>query len=178
MNLSLRTVGAVVFSSFIFSTSHAAVSGWLNWRGPEQLGVSRETGLPDKVDPAQPLWTADFPGASTAVIANGRVYIMGYRGDGADLQEGVACFDAETGKLLWEHLFNDYLSDIIYTRYASSSPTIDPETGNIYIQGTQGNLAAFTPEFPSRRVARAASGIPVTRDSRLPPGSRRAHLPA
>jgi outer membrane protein assembly factor BamB len=146
MKFSLRTVGAVVISSFVFSTTQAAVSGWLNWRGPEQLGVSRETGLPDKVDPAQALWTADFPGASTAAIANGRVYIMGHRGDGPNLQEGVACFDAESGKLLWEHLFNDYLSDIIYDRYASSSPTIDPETGNIYIQGTQGNLAAFTPE--------------------------------
>ena len=108
------------------------------------MGVSRETGLPDKVDPAQALWTVDFPGASTAVVADGRVYIMGYLGEGADLQEGVACFDAETGKLLWQHLFNDYLSDIIYNRYATSSPTIDPETGNVYIQGTQGILAAFT----------------------------------
>ena len=145
MNLSLRTVGAFVTSLVILSTStSAAVSGWLNWRGPEQLGVSRETGLPDKIDPSQPLWTADFPGSSTAAVADGRVYIMGYRGDGADMQEGVACFDAETGKLLWEHLFNDYLSDIIYQRYASSSPTIDPETGNVYVQGTQGNLAAFT----------------------------------
>ena len=144
MKLSLRTVGAFVTSLLFLSTSsHAAVSGWLNWRGPEQLGLSRETGLPDKIDPAQPLWTADFPGASTAAVADGRVYIMGYRGDGADMQEGLACFDAESGKLLWEHLFNDYLSDIIYQRYASSSPTIDPETGNIFIQGTQGNLAAF-----------------------------------
>ena len=54
----------------------------------------------------------------------------------------MACFDAETGKLLWEHLFNDYLSDIIYTRYASSSPTIDPETGNIY-SINEGNYVHF-----------------------------------
>lgn len=122
------------------------VQGWLSWRGPEQTGVSRETGLPDKVDPQNPLWRVDFPGQSTPVIANGKLYIMGYLGEGADLQEGVACFDAETGKKLWQQLFNDFISDIIYLRYASSSPAIDPETGNVFIQGTQGILAGFTPD--------------------------------
>ena len=71
---------------------------------------------------------------------------MGYLGQGADMQEGVACFDAETGKKNWEKLYNDYLSDTIYLRYATASPAIDPETGDVYIQGTQGILAAFTAE--------------------------------
>lgn len=123
-----------------------AVRGWLAWRGPEQNGFSRETGLPDKVDPKNPLWRAEFPGASTPVIANGKLYIMGYLGDGADLQEGIACFDAETGKQIWSQRYNDFISDTIYGRYATSSPTIDPETGNVYMQGTQGILAGFTPD--------------------------------
>ena len=58
-----------------------ATRGWLNWRGPHQNGTSSETGLPDKVDVKTALWTADFPGASTPVVANGRLYIMGYLGD-------------------------------------------------------------------------------------------------
>src|SRR3954447_21944871 len=103
----------------------SSVHGWLNWRGPEQDGMSRETGLPDKIDAKDALWTADFPGASTAVVADGHVYIMGYEGDGPDLQEGIACFDAESGKKLWQQLYNDYLSDIIYLRYATASPAID-----------------------------------------------------
>jgi outer membrane protein assembly factor BamB len=129
------------------SVAPAAVSGWLSWRGPDQTGVSRETGLPEHVvlQGSNHLWTADFPGKSTPVIANGRLYILGYLGEGPDLQEGLACFDAETGEKLWQQLFNDYLSDTIYLRYATASPTIDPETGNIYIQGTQGLLACFTP---------------------------------
>lgn len=122
------------------------VRGWLAWRGPEQCGVSRETGLPDRIDPQNPLWRAEFPGQSTPVIANGRLYIMGYLGEGPDLQEGVACFDAETGRKLWQQLFNDFLSDTIYLRYATASPAIDPETGNVFMQGTQGILAGFTPE--------------------------------
>ena len=120
------------------------VNGWLSWRGPDQNGTSRETGLPDTVDPQHPLWTANVPGQSTSVIANGKLYIMGYVGEGGDLQEGIICFDAETGKQLWHHLFGDFLSDTIYLRYATSSPTVDPETGNVYIQGTQGILAGFT----------------------------------
>ena len=127
-------------------SNFGAVDGWLSWRGPNQNGSSTETGLPDKVDPSKPLWVADFPGQSSPVIANGKLYIMGYLGEGADLQEGVSCFDAETGKLLWKQLYNDFLSDTIYLRYATSSPGIDPETGNVFSQGTQGILAAFTPD--------------------------------
>jgi len=126
--------------------SQAAVQGWLSWRGPDQNGTSLEKGLPDKVDVKQALWTADFPGASTPVIANHRLYIMGYLGEGPDLQEGVACFDAETGRLIWKQLYSDYLSDTIYKRYATSSPAIDPETGDVYILGTQGILAGLTAE--------------------------------
>ena len=129
------------------STSHAAaVRGWLSWRGPNQNGTSAEKGLPDKINAKEALWTADFPGASTPVIANGKLYIMGYLGDGPELQEGVACFDAETGKKLWQQLDSDFLSDVIYKRYATSSPTIDPETGNVYILGTQGILTSLTPD--------------------------------
>src|SRR5215472_11821659 len=121
-----------------------AVRGWLSWRGPEQTGVSRETGLPDKVSANDPLWVVDFPGQSAPVLANGRLYAMGYLGQGADLQEGVACFDAESGQKIWQQLYNDYLSDTIYLRYATASPAIDPETGDVYMQGTQGILAAFS----------------------------------
>jgi outer membrane protein assembly factor BamB len=122
----------------------AAVTGWLNWRGPNQNGTSSEKNLPDTLNAAKPFWTADFPGMSTAVAANGKIYIMGYLGEGPELSEGVACFDAETGKKLWEKLYLDFLSDTIYLRYATSSPTLDPETGNVYIQDTQGIFAGFT----------------------------------
>ncbi|WP_414663501.1 outer membrane protein assembly factor BamB family protein [Horticoccus sp. 23ND18S-11] len=130
----------------LVQSAPAPVRGWLGWRGNAQDGISRETNLPAKVtvDGGNQLWTADFPGQSTAVVANGKLYIMGYLGDGPDLQEGVACFDAETGKKLWQQLFTDFLSDTIYLRYATSSPTIDPETGNVYVQCTQGIFACFT----------------------------------
>src|SRR5947209_1933263 len=65
----------------------APVRGWLNWRGPQQNGSSLEKSLPDKIDVKEALWVADFPGQSTPVIANGKLYTMGYLGNGPDLQE-------------------------------------------------------------------------------------------
>ena len=129
-----------------FSLLAAPVTGWLNWRGPEQNGVSREKGLPSKLDAHAPLWTVDFPGQSAPVIAGDRLYINGYLGEGPELREVTACFNADTGKMLWEHAESDFLSDTIYLRYATSSPTIDPETGNVYAQHTQGLLMAFSPD--------------------------------
>ncbi|MBI5773075.1 MAG: PQQ-binding-like beta-propeller repeat protein [Verrucomicrobia bacterium] len=141
----LSGVLAVVVAGYFASVTDAApAKGWLAWRGPNQNGSSSEKGLPDQLDVKAALWTAEFSGQSTPVIANGKLYIMGYVDNGPDLQEGVACYDAESGKLLWKHLFNDFISDTIYLRYATSSPAVDPETGNVYIQGTQGILACFT----------------------------------
>ncbi|MDB6130882.1 MAG: Pyrrolo-quinoline quinone repeat-containing protein [Verrucomicrobiales bacterium] len=122
----------------------APQAGTFSWRGPFQNGTSTEKGLPDAINAKEAVWSIDFPGASTPVIANGKVYVMGYEGEGPELKEGVACFDAETGKRLWSKMYNDFLSDTIYLRYATSSPTIDPETGNVYIQCTQGIFACLS----------------------------------
>lgn len=138
---------AAVFLLAGLITANAEVAGWLSWRGPEQTGVSREAGLPSSIESAEDaLWVAEFPGGSTPVIANGRLYVVGHTGSGPLLQEGLGCFDAETGELLWTRLYSDFLSDIIYERYATSNPAVDPETGNIYLQGSQGLLVAFSPD--------------------------------
>ena len=135
---------ALASGFFVPLTNTAApVRGWLNWRGPQQNGTSLEKNLPEKLEVNDALWVADFPGQSTPVVANGKLYIMGYLGEGPDLQEGVTCFDAESGKKLWQRLYNDFLSDTIYQRYATSSATVDSETGDVFMQGTQGILAAF-----------------------------------
>ena len=143
---SWKLRGAVACGCLLAAASvdGAPVKGWLSWRGPHQTGYSLEKGLPDKIDAAKPLWTADYPGQSTPVIANGKLYVMGYLGDGPDLQEGIGCFDAETGEMVWSQRYNDFLSDAIYLRYSTSSPVVDPETGNVYMQGSQGILAGFT----------------------------------
>src|SRR5256712_3043532 len=137
-------LGLLLATGMAASSNASPAKGWLSWRGPQQNGASLEKNLPEHLAVKEALWVADFPGQSTPVIANGKLYIMGYLGDGADLQEGVACFDAESGKKLWQRLYNDFISDTIYQRYATSSATIDDETGDVFMQGTQGILAAFS----------------------------------
>ncbi|MEX2672350.1 MAG: PQQ-binding-like beta-propeller repeat protein [Phycisphaeraceae bacterium] len=129
-------------------TPEAAVHGWLNWRGPEQNGVTRETNLPSswEVDGENHLWSIPIRGRSTPVIAGDRLYAIGYVGESEDLREVVFCADAATGEIIWEHYFSDFLSDVIYNRYSVGAPAIDPETGNIYVLTTPGLVAGFTPD--------------------------------
>jgi len=117
-----------------------AADGWLSWRGPNQNGNSPEKNLPATLGADNLLWTADFPGMSTPVIANGRLYIMGYLGQGPDLDEGVSCFDAETGKLLWQHLYADFLSDTIYLRYRNVQPDDRSRNGQRLYPGYAGSF--------------------------------------
>src|SRR5687767_709608 len=138
-------IAAAVGVAMIAGGALAEVTGWLNWRGPEQTGVSRETGLPDKwtVGGTNHLWTMDLAGGGTPVIAGGKLYALGYQGQGPDLQEVLVCADAETGRKVWERRFNDFLSDIVYDRYAIGSPTVDAETGNVYVLTSAGVFACF-----------------------------------
>ncbi|MGC2578223.1 MAG: hypothetical protein WA376_11655, partial [Terrimicrobiaceae bacterium] len=92
--------------------------GWLAWRGPQQDGTSAETGLPDQVDSSAPLWSMELPGRGTPVINENKVYVLGYEGAGADLQQVLRCLEADSGKKIWEQRFNDFLSDTIYDRYS------------------------------------------------------------
>lgn len=124
----------------------APVKGWLHWRGPQQSGTSLEKGLPDKweLGGANDLWSLDMAGRGTPVVAGNRLYVWSYEGDGPDLQEVLSCHDAETGKKIWDYKWSDYLSDIIYNRYTIGAPTVDAETGNVYVQGSAGQFFAFT----------------------------------
>ncbi|MDA7896421.1 PQQ-binding-like beta-propeller repeat protein, partial [bacterium] len=134
------------------SIASADVSGWLNWRGPNQNGTSDETDLPDSWKPGSDsqLWKYDLNGAGAPVIADGKLFIFGYGQFGddpaEDVQETLLCLDANTGKKIWEKRFSDYISDVVYNRYGVGSPVIDPETGNVYLQTSNGRCVAFTPD--------------------------------
>jgi outer membrane protein assembly factor BamB len=134
----------------VFSVVSASFAGdWSHWRGPEQTGVSREKDLPEKWSPDPKasnnnlVWKMPYGGRSTPLIMKGRVFIINGSGEGVNEQERVMCFDADTGKVLWEHKFNVFHTDIVSNRVGWSNLAGDPETGNIYAHGVQGLFFCF-----------------------------------
>jgi outer membrane protein assembly factor BamB len=126
--------------------SGVIASDWTHWRGPNQNGVSPETGLISSwsVDGENLIWRMDFVGRSTPVVMNSKVYVFGRSGEGITKQERVACFDAENGKLLWELKHNVYNTSVPHKRVAWSSMAGDPETGNVYAVGAGGIFLCFS----------------------------------
>jgi outer membrane protein assembly factor BamB len=116
---------------------------WPMWRGPEQNGISRETGLIDKFNEASGenvLWrNEEAGGISTPVIMNGRLYTMvRHAPETRREQEKVLCLDAETGEKLWESRHNVYLSGVPAERVGWSCVAADPEADRVYAQGVNG----------------------------------------
>lgn len=134
-----------IFLWFSCMSSNLVASDWPSWRGPNQNGASSETGLVSNwsVNGENLLWKADFIGRSTPVVMNGRVYVIGRAGEGLTRQEVVACFDANTGKQLWEHRFNVFLTTVPFNRVGWSCLAGDPETGNVYAYGVGGMFYCY-----------------------------------
>lgn len=119
---------------------------WPNWRGPEQNGISRETGLSDQWDPTVEgpesgiLWKSrELGGISTPIVMRGKLYTI-VRSDPGTSKEGekVVCVDAATGEKKWENKFNVFLSDVPAERVGWSSCVGDPATGHVYAMGVCG----------------------------------------
>lgn len=115
---------------------------WAEWRGPARDGISAEKNLPVKWSPAGEnlAWKAPYGGRSTPIVMGDRVFLQTPVGKGATLQERVVALNADTGKLIWEHRFNVYLSDVPPHRVGWASPVGDPATGNVYAFGSGGTL--------------------------------------
>lgn len=132
---------------------------WTFWRGPWETGVSPETDLPDKFDPAggdgsNVIWKTPIGSRCNPVIHKGRMFVICGVGTGTSdkpeerirEQERVLALDEKTGKVLWEYRFNVFHTDIVSDRLGWSNLACDPETGYIYAHGTAGQFYCFEPE--------------------------------
>jgi outer membrane protein assembly factor BamB len=108
--------------------------------------VSPETGLPSSWSPSgQNLaWKAPYGGRSAPVVFGDRLFLQNTSGEGAMMQERLMCFHADTGKLLWEHKYNLFTSDVPPHRIAWASPVVDPATGNVFAFSGNGLLMSFS----------------------------------
>jgi outer membrane protein assembly factor BamB len=140
-------INAFILLTFSAPITVAAekASQWFAWRGPNGDGVCHEKYSGWSFD-EKPAWTFKMKGRGTPVIADGRMYVFGYMGDGQNVEETITCVDAGSGEQIWQHAFRDYISDTIYDRYSIGAAAIDPETRNVYLQTTNGLFLAFSGE--------------------------------
>ncbi len=145
-----RAFLVVMLVLFGWATGAQAGKNWSYWRGPEQNGVSRETGLPSKwsLDTddkgSNLVFTSPYGSLGTPVVQDGQVYLLGKSGHGETQQECVRAFDADSGALKWEHKFNVWHTDIVEDRLAFTHMVADPETGNVYAHLTAGQFICFS----------------------------------
>ena len=128
------------FLGLLLAASSAYPADWPSWRGPAQNGVSEETGL---VKSWSPIWHAEFTGRSTPIVLDGRVFVIGRRGEGISQEGVVAAFDAQDGTLLWEHAYNIFHTTIPFNRVGWASLAGDPETGYVYAHTVSGLFLCF-----------------------------------
>jgi outer membrane protein assembly factor BamB len=130
----------------VLGATHGALGGdWVSWRGAGQNGVSAEQNLPSSwsQEGENLVWSHPFGGRSAPVVLNGRVYIINKAGEGLMERERVMCFDAANGKVVWEHQYNVFHTDIPAARVGWSNPCADPETGYVYTHGVGGMFFCF-----------------------------------
>ena len=145
---------------FAVLASPAAGDDWACWRGPDQNGISRETG-----------WRADWPeegppiawkvsvgtGFSSVTVVGGRLYTMGNE----DNTDTVYCLDAATGETLWTHAYECPLDDKNFEGGTISTPSVDG--GCVYTLSRQGHLFRF-----DAATGKIHWSINVAEDAKMP----------
>jgi outer membrane protein assembly factor BamB len=115
--MKLSLIAAV---ALLAATSPAA--DWPQWRGLNRDGISSE-----KVSAAWPadgpkvLWRASVgTGFSSISVSHGRAYTMGNTNN----EDAIWCFEAGTGKRIWQHTYAAPLSPQWYEGGPGSTPTV------------------------------------------------------
>src|SRR4029453_1027509 len=139
---------SVLLAAILVVPAAGLVSGdsWPQWRGPGRTGASAETRLPSSWSPTGEnlAWKVPYGSRSAPVVFGDPLYLQTSSGAGATLQERVMCFNADTGKLLWEHRYNLFTSDVPPHRIAWAAPAVDPATGNVFAFSGNGLLMSLS----------------------------------
>ncbi len=136
-----RRLSLVLFVLAILGST-ARADDWPNWRGPDNNGISKETGLPASFSLTKNLaWKFDLPGkgSSTPIIWKDRIFLTA--ADGKDLV--LLCIGTD-GKLVWKSKINPVAHASVRKdegNDASATPSTDGKHIFVYV-GT-GDMACF-----------------------------------
>ncbi len=135
---------------------------WPQWRGPNQQGISKETGWLDRWPEGGPpvSWRANVGlGFSSIVVARARAFTLGH----VDDADSVVCLDADTGKELWRHSYPADLGDKFFEGGTTGTPTVDGD--RVFTLSRWGDCFCF--EAASGRVVWSRN-VPKETGIRIP----------
>jgi outer membrane protein assembly factor BamB len=128
--------------------SPARATDWPQFRGPAGSAFSPDAGYPLRWSAKENIrWKADLPGrgVSCPIIAAGRVYVTACSGY-QQQRLHVLCFDAATGKRLWERQFRATGPTMCNPQTCMAAPTPCTDGQRIYALFATGDLACLDRE--------------------------------
>ncbi|TWT88259.1 outer membrane biogenesis protein BamB [Pseudobythopirellula maris] len=150
MKLLSSTIGC--WTLLALATSVACADDWPRWRGPQDDGVWRESGVRESLPEGKltPAWSVPCGlGYAGPAVAGGKVFLFEYdkrsgeitnNAGGRDALEGIErlrCLDATSGKELWRHEYDrPYL--VSFPAGPRATPTVDGDL--VYTLGAEGDL--------------------------------------
>src|SRR5262245_3322053 len=121
-------------------TAKGAAAEWPQWRGPNRVGISPDTGLLQDwtTKPPKLLWTAEGMGGGYASVslAGGRIYTTGNQPAG----QAVVCINATNGKVLWKSPLTTTVPKHGYPG-TRCTPSLDGD--RLYAIATSGKIACL-----------------------------------
>ena len=148
----LRTKTLLLLSTLCGLANPCRADDWPGWLGAQRDSVVRETGYVTSIpnDGLKVEWRAPIGGGySGPSVAAGRVYVNDYQATsgkntnnpgGRDERKGterVLCFDAKSGKQIWEQAY-ERPYNISYSNGPRATPTVDGD--QLFSLGAEGDL--------------------------------------
>jgi outer membrane protein assembly factor BamB len=162
-------LAALILASF----SIVYAENWPGWRGPGNLGISTEKGIPTQWDLSRNVkWKVDVPGLghSSPIIWGNRIFVTtavnsdpkeqswqkGFfsderKPDSNEIFWEVLCFDRDTGKLLWEQTaVRRKPASGRHTKNSYASQT--PVTDGTYVYAFFGDQGMYCYDFNGKLI--------------------------
>ena len=133
-----RFIVLLVVSVCTIQIGTVLADDWPQWRGANSDGVSAESGWSTQWPRTGPkvLWKkAVGKGYSAVSVSDGRAYTMG----NVSNVDNVYCFDAATGKVIWQQSYNCSASNQFHGTRAT--PTVDGPF--VYTHSREGHVYCF-----------------------------------
>jgi outer membrane protein assembly factor BamB len=150
-------------SPAVVATTAPVAGTWHGFRGTGAAGIATFTNFPLDFDVASGRHIAwktpiPLPGYNSAVAADGKVFCTGAR----RTQRAVFCFDARSGRMLWQHDVNDLSPrdaiPAVWKETGYAAPTAAVDDQRIYAIFANGDLVAC--DFLGQRVWGKSLGVP------------------